>query len=82
MRLLLIFFSLIFGAFVWAQEDSQRCQTNPLRDKEYCRYFWSACKNLGIRRLDGIKSCLEKSQSYEEGVKCFERSWLEDLFRR
>lgn len=79
---LLILLNLLFALHVWAKDDTQKCQTNPLRDKEYCRHFWSLCKSLGIKRLDGIRGCLEKSQSYEEGVKCFERSWLEDLFGR
>ncbi|MCS6957408.1 MAG: hypothetical protein RMK75_02980 [Aquificaceae bacterium] len=79
MNIFLIFFLLISYAY---PQESRECPTNPLRDKEYCKYFWSLCKGLGIRRLDGIKACLEKSQSYEEGIKCFERSWIEDLFKR
>jgi len=79
MRLLLLSFLAIYLVFA---SEGQKCESNPLKDKEYCRYFWSICKSLGLKRLDGIKSCLEKSQSYEEGVKCFESSWLEDLFRR
>ncbi|MFN3598157.1 MAG: hypothetical protein ACK4VK_00250 [Aquificaceae bacterium] len=62
-----------------ALSQERDCSTNPLKDKDYCKYFWSLCKSLGLKRLDGIKSCLEKSQTYEEGMKCFERSWLEDL---
>ncbi|MFN3870498.1 MAG: hypothetical protein ACK4MW_03310 [Aquificaceae bacterium] len=71
---------LIFSSFSLSQEGN--CTTNPLKDKEYCRYFWSLCKSLGLKRLDGIRACLERSQSYEEGLRCFERSWLEDLFSR
>ncbi|MFN3975823.1 MAG: hypothetical protein ACK4LT_02040 [Aquificaceae bacterium] len=77
---LLVF--LVFSAFALSQEPSGQCQSNPLKDKEYCKYFWALCKGLGIKRLEAIKSCLEKSQSYDEGVKCFERSWIEDLFTR
>ncbi len=79
MRLFLLSFFAVYLAYA---SEGQKCESNPLKDKEYCRYFWSICKNLGLKRLEGIKSCLEKSQSYEEGVKCFERSWLEDLFKR
>ncbi len=78
MRKVLLILLVVFG-FSLSQE--RECQNNPLKDKEYCRYFWSLCKRIGMKRLDGIKQCLEKSQSYEEGVKCFERSWLEDLFK-
>ncbi len=79
MRFVLLPFFTLYLAFA---SEGQRCESNPLRDKEYCRYFWGVCKNLGIKRLEGIRACLEKSQSYEEGTKCFERSWLEDLFKR
>ncbi|MEN3028216.1 MAG: hypothetical protein ABDH29_03135 [Aquificaceae bacterium] len=79
-KLLLSLFFVSLSAF--SQEGSKDCQSNPLKDKEYCRYIWGVCKGLGIRRLEGIKSCLEKSPSYEEGVRCFERSWIEDLFKR
>jgi len=79
MRLLALLFLI---AFAFSQQPSGQCQNNPLKDKEYCRYFWALCKNLGIKKLEAIKSCLEKSQSYDEGVKCFERSWIEDLFSR
>ncbi len=72
---------LIVFSFSLASE-AQKCESNPLKDKEYCRYFCGFCKSLGVKRLEGIKACLERSQSYEEGVKCFERSWLEDLFKR
>lgn len=79
MKLILLFMMILSTVY---SAESQKCESNPLKDKEYCKYFWSLCKSIGIKRLEGIKSCLEASQSYEEGVKCFERSWIEDIFKR
>jgi hypothetical protein len=71
---------LALSSSLLAQET--RCESNPLKDKEYWRYAWSLCKTLAVKRLEGIRVCLEKSKSYEEGSKCFERSWIEDLFQQ
>ncbi|RMH02499.1 MAG: hypothetical protein D6699_05865 [Aquificota bacterium] len=75
-----IAFALLSLSF--AQEGQKNCNTNPLEGKEYCKYFWGICKTLAVKRLDRIKACLEKSQDYQEGKRCFERSWIEDLFQQ
>lgn len=77
-----LFVATLLLGLSFAQEGQKTCNTNPLEGKDYCRVFWGICKTVAVKRLDGIKNCLEKSNSYEEGKRCFERSWIEDLFQQ
>jgi hypothetical protein len=64
----------------YAQEKD--CNTNPLKEHKWCEYMWSICKKLTTYRIEKIKECIEKSQNYQEGSACFEKSWIENFLQR
>ncbi|ADO44532.1 hypothetical protein Hydth_0122 [Hydrogenobacter thermophilus TK-6] len=70
---------LVLG-FSYAQEKD--CNTNPLRDHSWCKYAWFLCKKATLYRLDQVKKCIEESKSYDEGVKCFEKPWIEGFLQQ
>ncbi|MEZ0361158.1 MAG: hypothetical protein ABWK04_04555 [Hydrogenobacter sp.] len=72
---LILTFGLSFG-------EEKSCNTNPLKDHDWCKYAWFLCKKATLYKLEKLRDCIDKSQTYEEGSACFERSWIENFLQR